>query len=438
MKGLMRNMGIIMADKICIVGLGYVGLPLAVAFARQGEEVIGFDINNKRIEELKSGKDITEELEDNELQTVSIEYTSDPKDIKNSNFIIVAVPTPIDSSRKPDLSIVKSASKIVGENIQDGAIVVFESTVYPGVTEEICAPIIEEASGLKCGEGFKIGYSPERINPGDKEHTVEKIIKVVSGMDKDSTDKIAEVYEKIIKAGVFRAASIKTAEAAKVIENIQRDLNIALMNELSLIFEKLGINTKEVLDAAATKWNFHKYHPGLVGGHCIGVDPYYLTYKAQELGYDPQVILAGRKINDWMPEHVADRIITLLNECEKVPKQSKVLVMGLTFKENVKDTRNSRIKITIDKLKEQGVEIIACDPMLDNETVEKQFGVRNIKFEDAEGFDGIVLSTVHDEFRNIGLDALKKASAERPVLFDVKSVFSKPESSEKGFYYASL
>ena len=425
-------------DKICIVGLGYAGLPLALAFAKAGLEVIGFDINEKRINELKKNIDSANEIESEELKKARIEYTHNPTDIKKASFVIVAVPTPITPAKKPNLKYVKSASKIVGTNLQKGAVVVFESTVYPGVTEEICTPIIEESSGMRCGKGFKIGYSPERINPGDKEHTIEKIVKVVSGMDKESTDKIAEVYGRVIKTGIFRAASIKTAEAAKVIENIQRDLNIALMNELALIFEKMGINTKEVLEAAGTKWNFHKYCPGLVGGHCIGVDPYYLNYKAEELGYRPKIILAGRKINDWMAECVAGIAIKLLDEAEKMPEKSRILVMGLTFKENVKDIRNSKIKITIKKLKEQGVELIGCDPLLHDNVIEKEFGVKNIEFSDAKGFDGIIVSFLHDEFKNIGLDQLRKAALENPFLLDIKSAFDSEKAKNMGFLYKSL
>lgn len=427
-----------MTEKICLVGLGYVGLPLAVAFAKSGSDVIGFDVNEKRIEELKQNKDTTNELTKEELSSVSIEFTPDPSSIKQSKFIIVTVPTPITKAKKPDLKYVESASKMVGENLQKEAIVVFESTVYPGVTEEICIPILEKYSNLKCGQDFKVGYSPERVNPGDKEHTVDKILKVVSGMDKESTDKIAEVYEKAITAGVFKAANIKTAEAAKVIENIQRDLNIALTNELSLIFEKIGIRTKDVLEAAGTKWNFHKYSPGLVGGHCIGVDPYYLTYKAEELGYHPQVILAGRRINDSIAEHVADETIKLINKCGVVPNKSKVLVMGLTFKENVKDTRNSKIKDTIKHLQDLGVEIIGCDPMLDKGVSEKDFEVSNIKFQEAKEFDGIILSSIHKEFKKLSLENLKKATKENSFLVDIKSVFKPKEAEEKGFLYWSL
>jgi UDP-N-acetyl-D-galactosamine dehydrogenase len=391
-----------MNKEICIVGLGYVGLPLAVAFSKSGFEVTGFDINEKRIKELKNNLDSSKETSKEELEGVNIDYTSDAKGIRNSNFIIIAVPTPITKSNRPNLDYLRSASKLVGENLSKDSIVVYESTVYPGVTEEVCMPILEQSSGLKCGEDFKIGYSPERINPGDKEHTIEKIMKVVSGMDQEATDQIAEAYGKVIKAGIFKAANIKTAEAAKVIENIQRDLNIALMNELTIIFDKMDIDVNSVLGAASTKWNFHKYHPGLVGGHCIGVDPYYLTYKAEELGYHPEVILAGRRINDNMHKFYTEKIIKRLIKDGKKIQGAKVLIMGLTFKPNVPDYRNSRAKNMILELKKYYTEVFGCDPLLSNDIVEKEFGVKNFKFEDIfNKVDLIVLVVKHDIFNNI-------------------------------------
>ena len=341
---------------ICIVGLGYVGLPLAETFSNH-LKTIGFDIDQEKVKRLSESNN-----EDN------IEFTSDPSKIKQADFVLIAVPTPVTKFKEPDLSFVKSAAKTVGKNLKKGAIVVLESTVYPGVTEEIVKPILEEASGLKCGADFKIGYSPERINPGDDEHTLNKITKVVAGMDEETTEILADLYGLI--TNVYKAKDIKTAEAAKVIENIQRDLNIALMNELAIIFHKMGLDTKAVLEAASTKWNFHRYSPGLVGGHCIPVDPYYLVYKAKELGYHPQVILAGRAINDYMPKHVAEMAIKGLNEVGKVIKGSKVLIMGLTYKENVPDTRESPVREMVKELKEFGIEVYGYDPLLSREKLE--------------------------------------------------------------------
>src|SRR3989338_5854675 len=327
---------ICMPETVCIVGLGYVGLPLAVGFAKAGLNVIGFDVKEKRINELKHGIDITGETSGTELKSVKINYTVDSSQIKQADYIIVCVPTPVDKQNSPHLTPIESAAEIVGKNIKKGAIIVLESTVYPGVTEEVMAPIIEKNSGLKCGKNFKVGYSPERINPGDREHTVDKIVKVVSGMDVETLEKVGTLYSKITKAGVFKAKNIKTAEAAKVIENIQRDLNIALMNELSIIFSKMGIDTLDVLEASETKWNFQKYTPGLVGGHCIPVDPYYLTHKAQKLGYEPKVILAGRETNNYMAKYIAGKAVSFLKQSGKDPKKAKALILGLTFKENVK------------------------------------------------------------------------------------------------------
>lgn len=423
---------------VCVVGLGYVGLPLAVEFGKV-MPVIGFDVNKKRIEELQKCVDNTDEIISSDIKNAKIEFTYDATRIKEADFIIVAVPTPVTASNVPDMKYVESASEVVGKNLSKDSIVVYESTVYPGVTEDICVPILEKNSGLKCGIDFKIGYSPERVNPGDKEHTIDKITKIVSGMDEESLNIIADVYSKIIRAGVFKAANIKTAEAAKVIENIQRDLNIALMNELSLIFSRMGIITKEVLDAAATKWNFHKYYPGLVGGHCIGVDPYYLTYKAQELGYDPDVILAGRKINNYMAKHVADLVVKALNNANKVIKQSTVLVMGLTFKENVKDARNSKALDVINYLKDFGVNVIACEPKLENELVQKAFNVKNYTFSAIDiNVDCVVLVSPHKEFKSISILKLKEIMGEKPALVDIKNFYDKNVAEKLGFIYYSL
>ncbi|MCX6789506.1 MAG: nucleotide sugar dehydrogenase [Candidatus Gribaldobacteria bacterium] len=425
--------------KICVIGLGYVGLPLAIEFAKKGVAVYGFDVKESRVTELKAGHDSSDEVTDADLAVVKIEYSFDPGVIKKANFLVVAVPTPVDQAKKPDLSLVESASRVVGENIQPGSVVVYESTVYPGVTEDICVPIIEKYSGLKCGVDWKIGYSPERMNPGDKEHSVDKIIKVVSGMDQESSDKIAQVYGLVCLAGVFKAANIKTAEAAKVIENIQRDLNIALINELALIFHRLGINTQEVLEAAGTKWNFHKYQPGLVGGHCLGVDPYYLTYRAEELGYRSEVILAGRHINESMADYVAELLIKGLVQASKKIKDAKVLILGLTFKENVRDTRNSKVRDIIKKLQEYGCDVYACDPLVEKEEAKNRFKVKYLaNLSEAQNMDGVILATLHNEFKTITLERLKIIMPEAPVLVDVKSFYLKQKPQEKGFIYQAL
>jgi len=405
---------------VCIVGLGYVGLPLAEAFSKHFR-VIGFDIDEKKINELNQKK-------------YNFELTLDPSRIKKADFVIIAVPTPITKSKEPDLSFVKSASRIVGKNLKKDAIVVLESTVYPGVTEEIIGPILEHESGLKIGKDFKIGYSPERINPGDKAHTIDKITKIVSGMDKNSTDELAELYGSITT--VYKAQDIKTAEAAKVIENVQRDLNIALMNELSIIFHKMGLDTKAVLDAAGTKWNFHRYSPGFVGGHCIPVDPYYLVYKAKELGYHPQVILAGRSVNDHMPNNVASMVIKELNNAGKVIKDSKVLIMGLTYKENVSDTRESPVKNMIKELKDFGIDVYGYDPLLSKEQIES-FGVRALDELNVKT-DCVVVTVMHDEFKTITLEDLKKSMNEKPVLIDVRGKFDLQEAKKFGFLYKTL
>jgi UDP-N-acetyl-D-glucosamine/UDP-N-acetyl-D-galactosamine dehydrogenase len=423
--------------KICIVGLGYVGLPLAVAFGRK-TRVMGFDINEKKIQELKQDHDSMGEVEEQELKQTDITYTANPEDIRNTDFIIVAVPTPIDAHNKPDLTPMIKASETIAKNLAKGSIVVFESTVYPGVTEEICVPVLEKHSNLKCGDDFKVGYSPERINPGDKEHTIDKIIKIVSGQDEETLNIVADVYETIVTAGVHKAPNIKTAEAAKVIENIQRDLNIGLVNELALIFQKVGISTFDVIEAASTKWNFHKYKPGLVGGHCIGVDPYYLVYKAEELGYHPQIITAGRSINDNMHKNVAELIIKGLIKAGKAVKNSKILILGLTFKENITDPRNSRAKQLIEELKDYEVDIVACDPWLNDELVMKEFKVENIPFERIKkDIDGIILVTAHDEFKEISLEQLKEVCVSDPVLVDIKGLYDRKNARDLGFSYAS-
>jgi len=416
----MVSKSIIKKRIICIVGLGYVGLPLAIDFSKH-YKVIGFDINKEKINKLiKKHK--------------NLEFTSDPSKISKADFVIIAVPTPVTQSKEPDLSYVISASKIVGNNLKKGAIVILESTVYPGVSEEIMGPAIEAESRYKLGVDFKIGYSPERMNPGDKKHTIDKIIKIVSGMDEESADKIAEIYSKITK--VYKTKDIITAEAAKVIENIQRDLNIALMNELAIIFHKMGLDTKAVLDAAGTKWNFYRYEPGLVGGHCIPVDPYYLVYKAKKLGYYPQVILAGRAINDYTSKHVALMAIKGLNETGKVIKNSKVLLMGLTYKENVPDTRESPVKNIIKELKEFKVDLYGYDPLLNKEQI-NEFGVRALT-NFSEKFDCVIISVAHDNFKKMTLDKIKKIMADKPVLIDVRRIFNRHKADNKGFHYKTL
>lgn len=425
--------------KICIVGLGYVGLPLAVEFAKNGFHISGFDINEKRIKELKSNIDSSGEISPEELNNIKINFSTNPETIKESNFIIVAVPTPVNEANKPDLTYLENSSKIIGKNLIKNSIIIYESTVFPGATEEVCLPILEKESGLRCPQDFKIGYSPERINPGDKEHTIDKIIKIVSGIDQEATEIIGQVYGKIVKAGIHKAPDIKTAEAAKVIENIQRDLNIALVNELALIFNRLNIKTKDVLEAAGTKWNFHKYQPSIgPGGHCIPVDPYYLTFKAEQVGYNPQVILAGRAINNHMAKHVAELTIKGLNETGKVPKNSTVLLLGLTFKENVNDHRNSRAVPLINYLKEYRIKVISHDPLLTKEVTKKIFGIENLSLEDIKNIDGVILVSAHNQFKNLDLNKIKMMMRETPFLVDTKSFFDEKEVINHGFVYKNL
>jgi len=415
---------------VCVVGLGYVGAPLLEAFAKHFR-VIGFDVNSKVIARLK---------QNNRSQNILI--THEPKEIDQADFIIIAVPTPVTRSKEPDLSYVVGAAQIAGQNMKKGSVVILESTVYPGVTEDIVKPVLEKESGFQCGRDFKIAYSPERINPGDKEHTVDKVIKVVAGMDEESTDLVAELYCRVTPH-IFKAKDIKTAEAAKVIENIQRDLNIALMNELSLIFEKMGLSTQDVLEAASTKWNFHRYSPGLIGGHCIPVDPYYLVYKARELGYHSQVILAGRAINDFMPRHVADMTIKALNNVGKVIKGSKVLIMGLTYKENVADTRETPVKEIIKELQEYGVDIYGYDPLLGD--IEQEFGIKPYpmslithRSSPITPVDCIILAVAHDAFKDITLDELRGIMNDSPILIDVHGLFEPARARSEGFYHRTL
>lgn len=408
---------------IAIVGLGYVGLPIAVAFGKQ-QPVLGFDINKAKIEELRAGVDRTGEVSAQDLKSSQVTYTCNPSDLKSADFIIVAVPTPINEALQPDLTALRMCSEMIGQNLSRGAIVVYESTVYPGVTEEVCLPILEKQSGLKSGVDFKLGYSPERINPGDKEHTLEKITKVVSAQDDESLEIVAKTYGMVVKAGIHRAPSIKVAEAAKVIENTQRDLNIALMNELALIFHRLGIDTKSVLEAAGTKWNFLRFSPGLVGGHCIGVDPYYLTAKAESVGYHPQVILAGRRINNGMGKFVAEQTMKLLSQLSRPVNDLKVGVLGLTFKENVPDLRNSKVPDIINELREYGVRVVVHDPIAEAEEAVAEYGIHLVEWKDIQNLDGLIVAVAHRNFIQMSLPDLLKPlrSQQSGVLIDVKSV----------------
>ncbi len=429
-------------DKIAVVGLGYVGLPLAVEFGKNFK-TIGFDVNAKRISLLKSKQDFNREMTAEAISRAShLEFTSDSSKLKEARFIIVAVPTPIHKSKQPDLYCMTSASEMVGKNLSRGSIVVYESTVFPGVTEEICAPILEKESGLKCGRDFFVGYSPERINPGDHDHTVADILKIVSGQNKEILETVASVYSLVIRAGVFKAESIKSAEAAKVIENTQRDLNIALFNELSIIFDRMNIDTKAVIEAASTKWNFIRMTPGLVGGHCIGVDPYYLTYKAQEMGYHPEVILAGRRINDGMGKYIAEQTVKNMIFCDKTVKTAKVLVMGITFKENVSDIRNSRVIDVINELKEYRVDVSVCDPMADAEEVRHEYGLELIPYDPEAHYDAVIVAVAHNAFKKqLTVEALKKLLAgngKSGVLIDVKWLFDKEEIQNAGLVYWRL
>lgn len=428
-------------EKLSLVGLGYVGMPIAVAFAKK-VEVIGFDISKEKVELYKKGIDPTKEVGDVVIKNTTVEFTADESKLKEAKFHIVAVPTPVNADHTPDLRPVESASRTVGRNLTKGSIVVFESTVYPGVTEEICIPILEEESGMKCGTDFKVGYSPERINPGDKEHRLETIVKVVSGMDEESLDIIAKMYELVVDAGVHRAESIKVAEAAKVIENSQRDINIAFMNELSIIFNKMGIDTKAVLKAASTKWNFLNFSPGLVGGHCIGVDPYYLTYKAEQLGYHSQIILSGRRINDDMGKYVVENLIKNLIKADVPVKEAKVAILGFTFKENCPDTRNTRVIDIVNELKEYGINPMIADPEAEAEEVKREYGIVLNSVTDIKEMDAVVVAVGHNQFHNFSKQdfnkMFKEGSNGNKVLLDIKGVFDKKEYETAGYKYWRL
>ena len=428
-------------EKISLVGLGYVGMPIAVAFAKKAN-VIGFDISQEKVDLYKKGIDPTKEVGDDVIKETTVEFTADENKLKEAKFHIVAVPTPVNSDHTPDLRPVESASRTVGRNLTKDSIVVFESTVYPGVTEDICIPILEKESGLKCGIDFKVGYSPERINPGDKVHRLETIVKVVAGMDEGSLDDIAKVYELVVDAGVYRAASIKVAEAAKVIENSQRDINIAFMNELSIIFNKMDIDTNEVLEAAGTKWNFLNFSPGLVGGHCIGVDPYYLTYKAEQMGYHSQIILSGRRINDDMGKYVVENLVKNLIKADVPVKDAKVAILGFTFKENCPDTRNTRVIDIVNELKEYGISPMIADPEADAEEANHEYGITFNSIEDVNQMDAVIVAVGHDQFMNLEQNdfnkMFKQAENGNKVLLDIKGVLDRKEYESAGYRYWRL
>lgn len=425
-------------EKLSLVGLGYVGMPIAVAFAKK-IDVIGFDLNEKKIELYKNGVDPTNEVGDDVISKTTVDFTADETKLREAKFHIVAVPTPVNDDHTPDLTPVEGASEIVGRNLTKGSVVVFESTVYPGVTEDVCIPILERESGLKCGVDFKIGYSPERINPGDKVHRLETIKKIVSGMDEESLDVIAKVYELVVEAGVHRAESIKVAEAAKVIENSQRDINIAFMNELSIIFNKMGIDTKSVLEAAGTKWNFLKFYPGLVGGHCIGVDPYYLTYKAEMMGYHSQIILSGRRINDDMGKYVAENCVKQLIEADKNVKNARVAILGFTFKENCPDTRNSKVFDIVRELREYGIEPIIADPQADAAEAKRLYGVNFSEMKSIQDMDAVILAVAHTAFSSLTeSDISHFFGIGKRVLLDIKGILNRKEYETAGYSYWRL
>ena len=449
-------------EKIAVIGLGYVGLPIAVAFAKK-VQVIGFNRNQAKIELYQSGIDVTKEVGDEAVRSTTVEFTSNPARLKEARFHIVAVPTPVTDDRKPDLGPVEKASELLGKHLSEGSVVVYESTVYPGVTEEVCVPILEEHSGLKCGIDFKIGYSPERINPGDQVHRLENIVKIVSGMDPETLDTVAKVYELVVEAGVYKTESIKVAEAAKVIENCQRDINIAFMNELSVIFNKLGIDTQAVLKAANTKWNFLPFVPGLVGGHCIGVDPYYLTYVAEKIGYHSQVILSGRKINDEVGKYVAENTVKLMIKANKQIKGSRVVIYGVTFKENCPDVRNTKVVDIIRELEDYGIEVMPVDLVADAESFRQEYNLDLYKSEDLGDVDAVIFTVAHEDYKAMRLKDLlalhfntndrqatgevaerdgSKMDAESGhngcVLIDVKGIFDRREAESTGFLYWRL
>ena len=427
-------------EKIALVGLGYVGMPIAVAFAKK-VKVVGFDLNEKKIELYKAGIDPTNEVGNDVIKNTTVEFTADPAKLKEAKFHIVAVPTPVNADHTPDLTPVEGASRILGKNLTKGSVVVFESTVYPGVTEDVCVPILEKESGLKCGVDFKIGYSPERINPGDKVHRLETITKIVSGMDEESLNEIAQVYELVVEAGVYRAESIKVAEAAKVIENSQRDINIAFMNELSIIFNRMGIDTQSVLKAAGTKWNFLKFYPGLVGGHCIGVDPYYLTYKAEQLGYHSQIILSGRRINDDMGKYVAESLVKNLIKADIPVKGAKVAILGFTFKENCPDTRNTKVIDIYRELGEYGITPVVVDPAADADEANRLYGITFETMDAVKDMDAILVAVAHTQFLDMDKEKISdffNPKHSKKVFLDIKGLFDRKEYSTEDYIYWRL
>ena len=426
------------SDKtVAVVGLGYVGLPLALALGRR-RPVIGFDIDPERIAAYQSGNDPSRELDPSRFVDAEVDFTCEPSRLREAAIVIIAVPTPLDETRRPDLSALIGATELVGQNLQPGAIVIFESTVYPGATEDVCGPVLERASGLRRGLDFKLGYSPERINPGDLEHSLESVIKVVAAEDPETLERVDELYRSIVRAGTYRAPDIRVAEAAKVLENTQRDLNIALMNELALIFARAGIETHAVIDAAASKWNFADYRPGLVGGHCIGVDPYYLTHMAELLGYHPEVLLAGRRVNDSMGHFVGQAAVKQLIAAGKNVAQARVLVLGVTFKPNVSDIRNSRVREVVRELLEYGVEVVLCDPLADPAAVEREYGLPLSGLESVQNVDGVIAAVGHREYRELPLSRLRGHCRGNPMLVDVQAIYAREAAEQAGFCYWRL
>ena len=428
-------------EKLSLVGLGYVGMPIAVAFAKK-VDVIGFDLNSAKIELYRSGIDPTKEVGDEAIRSTTVHFTSDEAELKKAKFHIVAVPTPVNQDKTPDLAPVIGASETVGRNLTAGSIVVYESTVYPGVTEDVCVPILERESGLKCGVDFKVGYSPERINPGDKQHRLENIIKIVSGMDNEALTEIKNIYDLVIEVGTYPVSTIKTAEAIKVVENSQRDINIAFMNELAMVFDRMGIDTSEVVDGMNTKWNALGFRPGLVGGHCIGVDPYYFVYEAEKLGYHSQIILAGRKVNDGMGAFVADAAIKEMILAGQTPKNSKVAILGLTFKENCPDTRNSKVEDIIERLKEYGITPIVVDPWASETDAMREYGVTLTPFDEIHDVDCLIIAVAHDRFKTMSADdmcaVLGETDIKNKVVADVKGVLNREEMLSRGIRYWRL
>lgn len=429
-------------EKLALVGLGYVGMPIAVAFAKKGLDVVGFDLNKEKIELYKSGVDPTKEVGDEVIKTTTLDFTADETRLKEAKFIIVAVPTPVNTDHTPDLTPVIGASEIVGRNLSKGAIVVYESTVYPGCTEDVCIPILEKESGMKCGVDFKIGYSPERINPGDKVHRLENIRKIVSGCDDDALEEIKNVYDIVIEVGTYPVSNMRTAEAVKVVENSQRDINIAFMNELAMVFDRMDIDTNEVVDGMNTKWNALGFRPGLVGGHCIGVDPYYFTYEAEKLGYHSQIILNGRIVNDSMGAYVADQAVKKMIEAGQAPKKSKVVILGLTFKENCPDTRNSKVDDIIKQLNTYGIEPTVVDPWASERDEMREYGVHLKTMEEAKNADCVIVAVAHNEFRTMSLDEIKglfkNGADEEKVLIDVKGLYKVTDLNASGIKWWRL